>query len=81
MAARTVNKQRARTGETRSSGSSGGGSRKSSSTRRSGGSKPSGAGGSRSGTTRDELYEEARRKGVEGRSSMSKQQQARALGH
>ncbi|MDG9720262.1 plasmid stabilization protein [Streptomyces sp. DH24] len=81
MAARTVNKQRSQSGETKSSG---GGSRKSSSSSRSGGggSKSSGgAGGSRSGATRDELYEEAKRKGIEGRSSMNKQQLARALGH
>ena len=68
MAARTVNKERSRSGETQSSRgakSSGGGS---------------GGGGSRSGPTRDALYEEARRKGIEGRSSMNKQQLARALG-
>ncbi|MEU5363886.1 plasmid stabilization protein [Streptomyces sp. NPDC005925] len=81
MAARTVNKQRSRTGEAHSSGSSRGGSRKSSSSRQGGGSKSSGGGGSRSGATRDELYQEARRKGIEGRSSMNKQQLARALGH
>lgn len=83
MAARTVNKQRSQAGETKSSGSSGGGSRKSAPSRRGvGGPKSSGGGGgSRSGATRDELYDEARRKGIEGRSSMNKQQLARALGH
>ncbi|MEV6962119.1 plasmid stabilization protein [Streptomyces sp. NPDC051207] len=75
MAARTVNKQRSQSGETKSSG---GGSSKSPSSRRSGskssgGGSTSSGGGSRSGVTRDELYEEAKRKGIEGRSSMNKQ--------
>jgi hemerythrin-like domain-containing protein len=39
----------------------------------------SGTGGSSSGKTRDELYEEAKRAGVEGRSSMTKDQLAKAL--
>ncbi|MBP7334883.1 DUF6496 domain-containing protein [Niveispirillum sp.] len=33
------------------------------------------------GPTREELYEEARRKGVSGRSRMSKAELSRALGH
>ncbi|MFJ5531800.1 plasmid stabilization protein [Streptomyces sp. NPDC093261] len=67
MAARTVNKQRAQAGQAKSS--------RSSSSR----SGSSGA-GSRSGPTREELYEEAKRKGIEGRSSMNKAQLSRALG-
>jgi hemerythrin-like domain-containing protein len=43
------------------------------------GGASSGAGGSSSGKTRDELYEEARRAGVEGRSSMTKDELAKAL--
>ncbi|KNE81675.1 MULTISPECIES: Rho termination factor N-terminal domain-containing protein [Streptomyces] len=68
LAGRTVNKKRAQAGEAKSSSGSGGSSR-------SGGSKSSG--GSK---TRDELYAEARKRGVEGRSSMNKQELARALG-
>ncbi|MFI1952487.1 Rho termination factor N-terminal domain-containing protein [Streptomyces xinghaiensis] len=68
LAGRTVNKKRAQAGEAKSSSGSGGSSR-------SGGSK--GSGGSK---TRDELYAEARKRGVEGRSSMNKQELARALG-
>ena len=75
IAARTVNKERARSGEARES------SRLSrvdmSSGRR---------GGQRSGTdrprgrTRDQLYEEAKRKGIEGRSKMTKAELERAVG-
>ncbi|MEU6095089.1 plasmid stabilization protein [Streptomyces sp. NPDC047079] len=76
MAARTVNKQRAQAGETKSSRSS---SRRGGSS--GGSSRTPGGGSSRSGPTRDELYEEAKRKGIEGRSSMNKEQLSRALGH
>ncbi|MGK5498140.1 plasmid stabilization protein [Streptomyces sp. URMC 125] len=69
LAARTVNKRRAQAGET-TSGKSGGGSSPS------GGRKSSGSGG----PTRDELYAEARKRGIEGRSSMNKEQLAKALG-
>ncbi|MZE75547.1 Rho termination factor N-terminal domain-containing protein [Streptomyces xinghaiensis] len=68
LAGRTVNKKRAQAGEAKSSSGSGGSSR-------SAGSKSSG--GSK---TRDELYAEARKRGIEGRSSMNKQELARALG-
>jgi hypothetical protein len=74
MAARTVNKNRARSGESRT------GSR--SSTR---GSSPSRRGGQRSGTnrrkgqTKEQLYNQAKRLGVEGRSSMNKSQLQRAV--
>jgi hypothetical protein len=73
IAARTVNKERARAGESRES------SRTStediSSGRRGGLRSPRGAGG----RNRDQLYQEARRKGIEGRSKMSKAQLERAV--
>ena len=74
IAARTVNKERARAGESRTA-SKLSLSDKSSSQR----------GGERSGTkrakgrTRDQLYEEARRLNVDGRSKMSKAQLQRAV--
>jgi len=74
IAARTVNKERARAGESRarsrtstqdiSSGRRGG--------QRSGSSRPK-------GRTRDQLYNEARQLGIEGRSKMSKSQLERAV--
>ena len=73
IAARTVNKERARSGEARTA------SRLSlediSSGRRGGLRSRSGA----RGRTRDQLYEEARRKGVRGRSRMSKAELERAV--
>ena len=74
IAARTVNKERARTGESeRSSRTS---TEDISSSRRGGLRSHRGAGG----RTRDQLYEEARRRGIEGRSKMSKAQLERAVG-
>ncbi len=74
IAARTVNKERARSGEARST------SRTStddmSSSRRGGLRSHRGAGG----PTKAQLYAEARRRGVKGRSSMTKAQLARAVG-
>ena len=74
IAARTVNKERARAGEAQES------SRTStediSSGRRGGLRSHRGPGG----RTRDQLYEEARRKGVEGRSKMNKAELQRAVG-
>lgn len=74
IAARTVNKERARHGESRTA------SRTSthdvSSGHRGGQRSHRGA----QGPTRDQLYAEAKRRGVEGRSHMSKQQLADALG-
>jgi hypothetical protein len=74
VAARTVNKERARSGEAKSS------------SRLSKRDLPSGRrGGLRSGTrrrkgrTRDQLYNEARKLGVEGRSKMNKAQLQRAV--
>jgi hypothetical protein len=74
VAARTVNKERARSGESRqrsrtstndiSSGRRGG--------QRSGTDRPK-------GRTRDQLYNEARQLGIEGRSKMSKAQLQRAV--
>jgi len=74
IAARTVNKERARSGESRTRSRTS--TRDMSSSRR---------GGQRSGTnrpkgrTRDQLYNEARRMGVSGRSKMSKSQLQRAV--
>ena len=74
IAARTVNKERARAGEARES------SRTStddiSSGRRGGLRSHKGPGG----RTRDQLYEEARRKNIKGRSKMTKAQLQRAVG-
>ena len=74
IAARTVNKERARAGESRtasrtstrdmSSGRRGG--------RRSGTNRPK-------GRTKDQLYAEAKRLGIEGRSKMTKSQLQRAI--
>lgn len=73
IAARTVNKERARHGESRTA------SRTStndiSSGRRGGLRSHRGA----QGRTRDQLYEEARRKGVPGRSKMTKAELQRAV--
>ena len=74
IAARTVNKERARSGESRER------SRTSVKDK-----SPSQRGGERSGTnrpkgrTRDQLYNEAKKLGIDGRSSMNKQQLQRAV--
>ena len=74
IAARTVNKARARSGEAKTSSRSS--TRDISSGRR---------GGLRSGTkrpkgrTKEQLYNEAKRMGIEGRSQMTKQQLQRAV--
>ena len=74
IAARTVNKERARHGEAQQS------SRTStddiSSGRRGGLRSHKGAGG----RTRDQLYAEARRKGIKGRSKMNKAELEKAVG-
>jgi plasmid stabilization system protein ParE len=74
IAARTVNKERARAGEAKTS------SRSStddiSSGRRGGLRSHSGPGG----RTKDQLYNEAKKKGVEGRSKMTKAELERAVG-
>src|SRR3954447_17215267 len=74
IAARTVNKERARAGESKRA------SRTSvadiSSSRRGGLRSHSGAGG----RTRDQLYAEAQRTGIEGRSKMNKAELEKAVG-
>lgn len=75
LAARTVNKERARSGEAKTASRTSLRDPKSASQR----------GGERShrgaqGPTKDQLYEEAKRKHVEGRSTMNKQELREALG-
>lgn len=74
IAARTVNKERARSGEARQRSRTS--TRDISSGRR--GGKRSGTSGPR-GRTRDQLYEEAKRLNIEGRSKMDKGQLKRAV--
>ncbi|HET9893847.1 MAG TPA: plasmid stabilization protein [Streptosporangiaceae bacterium] len=74
IAARTVNKERARSGESKTASRSS--TKDISSSRRGGLRSHSGSGG----PTKAQLYNEARQRGVKGRSSMSKSQLARALG-
>ena len=74
IAARTVNKERARRGQTKTASRTS--VRDISSSRR--GGLRSGRGGPR-GRTREQLYNEARQLGVSGRSKMNKQQLQRAV--
>jgi hypothetical protein len=74
IAARTVNKERARSGEAKRSSPAS--VRDISSGRRGGLRSHRGSGG----RTKEQLYQEARRKGVKGRSKMSKAQLARSVG-
>jgi hypothetical protein len=74
IAARTVNKERARSGESRTRSRS---STEDISSGRRGGLR-SGTAGPR-GRTREQLYEEARKLGVDGRSRMNKAQLKRAV--
>jgi hypothetical protein len=71
MAARTVNRERARAGETRTRSAS---STSGSSSSRRGGKH------SHDNPTKQELYDQARRVGIEGRSKMNKSELQRALG-
>ena len=73
IAARTVNKERARAGEARTASRT---STEDISSGRRGGLRSHRG---RGGRTWDQLYEEARHKGVEGRSKMNKAQLERAL--
>ncbi|MET9767209.1 plasmid stabilization protein [Streptomyces sp. NPDC006415] len=75
IAARTVNKQRARSGESRTASRTSTQDKKSAYER----------GGERShkgaqGPTKDQLYAEARKKNIDGRSAMNKEQLRKALG-
>src|SRR5205814_6505552 len=74
IAARTVNKERARAGEAKESSRSS--TRDISSGRRGGLRSHRGPGG----RTRDQLYNEAREKNIRGRSKMSKAELERAVG-
>jgi hypothetical protein len=74
IAARTVNKERARSGESKKRSRTS--TQDISSGRRGGLRSHRGAGG----RTRDQLYEEARSKGVKGRSKMSKAELEKAVG-
>lgn len=74
IAARTVNKQRARSGESETASRTSTQDKKSAYQR----------GGERShkgaqGPTKDQLYEEAKKKNIDGRSSMNKEQLRKAL--
>ncbi|WLQ37788.1 plasmid stabilization protein [Streptomyces castrisilvae] len=74
IAARTVNKERARSGESRTASRTSTRDPKSASER----------GGERShkgarGRTKDQLYEEAKKKNIEGRSTMNKEQLLKAV--
>lgn len=73
IAARTVNKERAQHGEAKRASAQT--LRDTPAPKRGGQRSHSGAGG----RTRDQLYEEARRKGISGRSSMNKAQLERAV--
>jgi hypothetical protein len=74
IAARTVNKERARSGESRQASRTS--TQDISSGRR--GGKRSGHGSG--GPTKDQLYNEAKKRGVKGRSKMTKRQLESALG-
>lgn len=73
IAARAVNKEKARSGESKSSSPSSTNGRSASSR----GGKQSGKGPG--GRTREQLYNDAKKLGIEGRSKMSKKQLQRAV--
>ncbi|MFI8237314.1 plasmid stabilization protein [Streptomyces sp. NPDC085866] len=75
IAARTVDKERARSGESKTASRTSTRDPKSSS-QRGGQRSHSGA----QGPTKDQLYEEARKRNIDGRSSMTKKQLQNALG-
>lgn len=75
IAARTVNKERARHGESRTASRSS--TQDMSSSRRGGLRSHSGS----QGPTKEQLYNEAKRRNIHGRSTMTKKQLADALGH
>ncbi|MBB1253274.1 plasmid stabilization protein [Streptomyces alkaliterrae] len=74
IAARTVNKERAQSGESRTASKTS--TRDMSASRRGGQRSHSGS----EGPTRDQLYAEAQRKNVKGRSNMNKDELRRAVG-
>ena len=76
IAARTVNKERARSGESKTASRTS--TQDMSSSKR--GGRRSGRGEGPQGPTYDQLYEEAKRRNVHGRSSMNKSDLRRALG-
>jgi plasmid stabilization system protein ParE len=76
IAARTVNKDRARSGESREASKT---SLNDMSPERRGG-KRSGRGLGPNGPTKDQLYNEAKQRNIKGRSTMTKRELARALG-
>lgn len=75
IAARTVNKERARAGESKTASRSS--LQDMSSSKRGGQRSHSGA----QGPTKEQLYNEARQRNIKGRSSMDKAELKRALGH
>ncbi|MFD8695447.1 plasmid stabilization protein [Kitasatospora purpeofusca] len=75
IAARTVNKERARHGEAKTAGRSS--THDTSSSRRGGRRSHSGS----QGPTKEQLYNEAKQRNIHGRSTMSKKELADALGH
>ncbi|MFE6781947.1 plasmid stabilization protein [Streptomyces sp. NPDC057680] len=75
IAARTVNKERARSGESKTASTSS--TRDMSSSKRGGQRSSSGS----KGPTYDQLYEEAKRRDIHGRSSMNKSELKKSLGH
>ncbi|MGW7313528.1 plasmid stabilization protein [Streptomyces sp. NPDC054865] len=76
MASRTVNKERARSGESKTASQS---STQGKSASQRGGEKSRGGGSSE--RTKEDLYQEAKKRGIDGRSTMTKQQLKNALGH
>ncbi|MFF0425145.1 plasmid stabilization protein [Streptomyces sp. NPDC004520] len=76
MASRTVNKERARSGESKTASRS---STQGKSASQRGGERSRGGGSSE--RTKDDLYQEAKKRGIDGRSKMTKQQLKNALGH
>jgi hypothetical protein len=72
IAARTVNKERARSGEARQRSRSS--TRDMSSSRRGGLRSRSGSTGGASGQTKEQLYNQAKRLNIKGRSTMNKRQ-------
>ncbi|MFE7836705.1 plasmid stabilization protein [Streptomyces sp. NPDC057474] len=75
IAARTVNKERARSGESKTASRTS--TQDMSSSKRGGQRSHKGS----EGPTYDQLYEEAKKRGVQGRSDMNKSQLKRALGN